>query len=52
MQQLERFQFSQPIGKEDCLIAAVAYRLQVSLYTHNVKDMTPLVGKLAIQPYS
>ena len=52
MQQLERFQFSHHIGKEDCLIAGVAYRLQVPLYTHNLKDMTPLVDTLAIQPYS
>ena len=29
------------IGMGDCLIAAVAYRLQMPLYTHNLKDMTP-----------
>lgn len=51
MQQLERFQFSHHIGKDDCLIAAVAYRLQIPLYTHNLKDMTPLIGALAVQPY-
>ena len=51
MDQLERFQFSHHIGKEDCLIASVAYRLQVPLYTHNLKDMTPLIGSLAVQPY-
>jgi predicted nucleic acid-binding protein len=51
MQQLEHFQFSHHIGKDDCLIAAVAYRLQIPLYTHNLKDMTPLIGALAIQPY-
>jgi predicted nucleic acid-binding protein len=52
MQQLEHFQFSHHIGRDDCLIAAVAYRLQRPLYTHNLKDMTPLVGPLAIQPYA
>ena len=52
MQQLERFQFSHHIGKEDCLIASIAYRLQVPLYTHNVKDMVPIVGSLAVKPYS
>ncbi len=52
MEQLERFQFSHHIGKDDCLIASVAYRLQVPLYTHNLKDMTPLIGSLAVKPYA
>ncbi len=52
MQQLERFQFSHHIGKEDCLIASVSYRLQVPLYTHNLKHMQPLLGSLADQPYA
>lgn len=51
MQQLEKFQFSHHIGKEDCLIAAVAHRLQIPLYTHNLKDMMPLIGSLAHKPY-
>lgn len=50
MEQLERFQFSHHIGKDDCLIASVAYRLQLPLYTHNLKDMQPLIGSLAMQP--
>jgi predicted nucleic acid-binding protein len=49
--QFERFQFSHHIGYNDCLIAAVAYRLQIPLYTHNLKDMQPLLGILAVQPY-
>ena len=52
MQQLERFQFSHHIGMDDCMIASVAYRLQLPLYTHNLKDMTPMVGELAIKPYA
>jgi predicted nucleic acid-binding protein len=40
MERLEYFQFSHHIGANDCLIAAVAYRLQILLYTHNLKDMT------------
>lgn len=52
MEQLERFQFSHHIGMNDCLIAAVAYRLQLPLYTHNLKDMMPLIGSLAVQPYA
>lgn len=51
MQQLERFQFSHHIGMDDCLIASVAHRLQIPLYTHNLKDMTPLIGELAVKPY-
>ncbi|MAS33616.1 MAG: hypothetical protein CL610_06405 [Anaerolineaceae bacterium] len=52
MQQQERFQFSHHIGMNDCLIASVAYRLQVTLYTHNLRDMTPMIGKLAQSPYA
>ena len=52
MEQLERFQFSHHIGAEDCLIASVAYRLQLPLYTHNLKDMSPLIGNLAAKPYA
>lgn len=52
MEQLEQFQFSHHIGKDDCLIASAAYRLQVPLYTHNLKHMLPLIGSLAVQPYA
>jgi len=51
MKQLEQFQFSHHIGMNDCLIASVANRLQVPLYTHNLKDMTPIIGNLAVKPY-
>ena len=50
-QRLEQFQFSHHIGMDDCMIASVAYRLGLPLYTHNLKDMTPLIGKLATKPY-
>lgn len=52
MEQLERFQFSHHIGMNDCLIASVAYRLGLPLYTHNLKDISPLIGKLAVKPYA
>lgn len=51
MQQLERLQFSHHVGMNDCLIAAVAHRLQLPLYTHNLKDITPLIGNSAVKPY-
>lgn len=39
MQQLERFRLSHGSAVNDCLIASAAFRLQVPLYTHNLKDM-------------
>jgi hypothetical protein len=36
----------------DCLMASVCHRLQVPLYTHNVRDMTILLGSaLVVKPY-
>lgn len=52
IQQLEKFQFSHHIGMNDCLIASVAYRFDMPLYSHNIKDMRPLIGNLAIKPYA
>ncbi|MDX1992758.1 MAG: PIN domain-containing protein [bacterium] len=52
MQQMERYRLSHGISINDCLIASVAFRLQVPLYTHNIKDMTPLLGSLAVKPYA
>jgi predicted nucleic acid-binding protein len=52
MEQLERFQFTHHIGMNDCLIASVAYRLGLPLYTHNLRDMSPLLGDLAVKPYA
>lgn len=52
IEQIERYRFSHGLGMADCLVAAVAWRLQVPLYTHNLKDMVPLLGaNLAIKPY-
>lgn len=48
---LEQYQFSHHIAANDCLIAAVALRLKLPLYTHNLKDMTPLIDTLALKPY-
>ena len=35
----------------DCLIAATSHRLQIPLYTRNLKHFTPLLEELAQQPY-
>ncbi len=50
--QIERLRFSHHIDMNDCMVASVAHRLQVPLYTHNLKDMSPLLGHLAIRPYN
>lgn len=40
------------IGINDCLIAAVAYRLGVPLYTHNLADMRRVLPRWKVlQPY-
>jgi predicted nucleic acid-binding protein len=45
------FTLSHGVGIMDCLIASVSYRLQVPLYTRNLKHFTPLLGALAQTPY-
>ncbi|MBZ0278911.1 MAG: PIN domain-containing protein [Anaerolineae bacterium] len=51
MQQMEKYRLSHGVAMGDCFIASVAYRLQIPLYTHNIKDMTPMIGSLAVKPY-
>ena len=52
MQHLAHFQFSHHIDINDYFIAAVAHRLQLPLYTHNLSDMTPLIEQRGLKPYS
>jgi predicted nucleic acid-binding protein len=42
---------SHGVSINDCLIAAVSYRLQVPLQMRNLKHFTPLLGTLAQRPY-
>lgn len=49
--QLIRLNLSHNIDAFDCLIAASAHRLNVTLYTRNLKHFVPLIGGLAQQPY-
>lgn len=52
MEQLEHYRLSHGVGINDCLIASVAYRLQVPVYTHNVKDFLKMLpSSLVIKPY-
>ena len=39
------------IDLKDCLIASTSSRLQLPLYTQNLKHMRPLIGLLAQIPY-
>ncbi len=49
---LPEYALSHNIGAFDALIAASAFRLQLPLYTQNLKHFVPLLGTLAVQPYS
>ncbi|MBC8163275.1 MAG: hypothetical protein H7Z42_18860 [Roseiflexaceae bacterium] len=52
MQQLELLRLSHGVSINDTLIASVSHRLQVPLYTHNLKHMRVLLGEtLPQQPY-
>jgi predicted nucleic acid-binding protein len=45
------YRLSHGVSVVDCLIASVAHRLQVPLYTDNVKDFPMLAAKLVVKPY-
>lgn len=51
IQALSSFHLSHNLMGFDALIAATSHRLQVPLYTRNVKHFTPLLGSLVQKPY-
>ncbi len=52
MQQMLMYRFSYGVSLNDCLIASVCYRLQVPLFTKNVKDFQIMLGTgLVARPY-
>lgn len=51
MQQQVIYTLSHNVGINDCLIACIAHRLQVPLYTTNLKHFIPMLGSLAQKPY-
>jgi predicted nucleic acid-binding protein len=51
MRQLARFHLSHSIALHDTMIASVAARLAVPLYTTNLKHFEPLPGVAAKKPY-
>jgi predicted nucleic acid-binding protein len=50
-QELIKLGLSYGIDAFDCLIAAPSHRLQLPLYTRNMKHFSPLLGALAQKPY-
>jgi predicted nucleic acid-binding protein len=51
IKRLISYNLSHKVGGVDCLIAAPSYRLQIPLYTMNLKHFTPILGTLAQKPY-
>lgn len=51
LEQLTRLQLSIQVEAFDCLIASARHRLQIPMYTINLKHMRPILGSLAVQPY-
>lgn len=52
MQQLLTLRLQWGVATNDCLIASVCHRLQVPLYTHNIKHIARILDpRLVIKPY-
>jgi predicted nucleic acid-binding protein len=51
MQQFVAYWLSHRADMNDCQIAAPCYRLQIPLYTRNLKHFRPMLGTLAQKPY-
>ncbi len=51
MKQLFKFRLQYGIDALDCLIAAPSHRLQLPIYTRNLKHFKPLLGELAVHAY-
>jgi predicted nucleic acid-binding protein len=49
---LIRVKLAYNVDALDSLIAAASYRLQIPLYTRNLKHFKPLLEELAQKPYS
>jgi predicted nucleic acid-binding protein len=51
VQALVKVNLSHNVDALDSLIASPCHRLQIPLYTRNLKHFTPLLGDLAVSPY-
>ena|SRR5258708_971638 len=53
MKQMQTYGLSRGVHPNDCLIASVCHRLQVPIYTHNLKDLRKVLpAKLVIKPFA
>lgn len=51
IRQALRYRLSHSVDVMDCVIAAVASRLELPLYTRNLKHFVPVLGSLVRKPY-
>jgi predicted nucleic acid-binding protein len=52
MVQMQTHRLSKGLHQNDCLIASVCHRLQVPIYTHNVKDLVKVLpASKVIRPF-
>lgn len=51
VQSLIKVKLAHNVDALDSLISATSHRLQIPLYTRNLKHFTPLLGQLAQKPY-
>jgi len=51
IEQTLQFRLSHNVDMMDCLIASTAFRLNLPLFTPNLKHFRPLLGDLAQKPY-
>ncbi len=50
-ERLGQLGLSHSVDAFDCMIAGVNQRLQLPLYTRNLKHFVPLIGSLSMRPY-
>lgn len=51
MERQMQLQLTYGFGNIDCLIASTSARLQLPMYTRNLKHFKPILGNLAQSPY-
>ncbi len=52
MRQILKYRLSHGVSFKDCLIASTCHRLQIPLYTRNVKDFRAILSaSLIVKPY-
>jgi predicted nucleic acid-binding protein len=49
--QFIKYHLSHSVEWQDCIIAAPCHRLNLTLYTRNLKHLTPILGTLVQSPY-